>query len=92
MGGDPMTAAGRLERLRSAHLAARAADRPVTPEEVCRDHPGLLLELRRRIAVADAVNRLATPRTDVSGPRPIPNVVHRPDSRTGSVATSSPAS
>jgi serine/threonine protein kinase len=56
-----MTSGDRVEDLLSAYLAARETDSAPRPEDLCRDCPELLPELRGRIAAVEAAEGLFTP-------------------------------
>jgi hypothetical protein len=53
-----MTEGDFIDRLLSIYLAARSVGPPPSPEELCRDRPDLLPELRCRIAVNEWFERL----------------------------------
>jgi serine/threonine protein kinase len=63
-----------LEELLGAYRAARARGEPVTPEQICRDHPELLGDFLRRIEPARATD---VPQTQI--PDPVVLAVTQPD-------------
>ena len=55
-----MTAGDRVDDLVSLYLKARDTGAHPRPEELCREHPELLSELRRRLRALEAVGAMMT--------------------------------